>query len=211
MSRCRRRCVQSMVGDGQRHVERHAVVVRGERLQVGADLVADVAAARSCGRCRRCTRSTWPCCIRWPPALSAITVCGTPCWPSSQAVRLAPWLRGRVSSTQTWIGMPRVVRLVDRRQRRAPVDGREPAGVAVGQHVDALAVLLGRGDRRSAPAPCSPMRRLMATSSSADLGGARVRRARRAPAAAAARSSARMSSSAQRRLTAVGRVASSVW
>ena len=30
--------------------------------------------------------STMPCCIRWPPVLSAITVCGTPCWPSSQAV-----------------------------------------------------------------------------------------------------------------------------
>ncbi len=50
---------------------------------------------RSCCRRRRravvrsvptMTRSTRPCCIRWPPVLSAITVCGTPCWPSSQAV-----------------------------------------------------------------------------------------------------------------------------
>ena len=61
---------------------------------------------RSCGRCRRCTDRRAPCRIRWPPALSAMTVCGTPCWPSSQAVRLAPWLRGRVSSTQTCSGMP---------------------------------------------------------------------------------------------------------
>jgi len=36
------------------------------------------------------TRSTRPCCIKWPPVLSAINVCGTPCWPSSQAVSEAP-------------------------------------------------------------------------------------------------------------------------
>ena len=47
------------------------------------------------------TMSTWPRCIRCPPALSTITVCGTPCAPSSHAVSAAPWLRGRVSSTQT--------------------------------------------------------------------------------------------------------------
>ena len=35
-----------------------------------------------------------------------MTVWGTPCWPSSHAVSWAPWLRGRVSSTQTWTGMP---------------------------------------------------------------------------------------------------------
>ena len=87
-----------------------------------------------------------PCCIRCPPVLSGITVCGTPCWPSSQAVSEAPWLRGRVSSTQTWTGMSGVMRQVDRRGRRAPVDRGQPAGVAVGQDIDALAVLLGRGD-----------------------------------------------------------------
>ncbi len=44
--------------------------------------------------------------MRWPPALSTMTVWGTPCWLSSQAVSDAPWLRGRVSSTQTWTGKP---------------------------------------------------------------------------------------------------------
>ncbi len=52
------------------------------------------------------TRSTSPRCIICPPALSVMTVCGTPCLPSSQAVSEAPWLRGRVSSTQTCTSMP---------------------------------------------------------------------------------------------------------
>ena len=38
--------VQSIVEDGQRDPERHVVVVRRQRLQVGADLVGDVAGAR---------------------------------------------------------------------------------------------------------------------------------------------------------------------
>ena len=36
------------------------------------------------------TRSTSLRCIKWPAALSAITVCGTPCWPNSHAVSLIP-------------------------------------------------------------------------------------------------------------------------
>src|SRR5439155_10462953 len=39
-----------------------------------------------------------------------------------------------------------IVRLVDRRQCRAPVDGGEPAGVAVGEGVDALAARLEAAD-----------------------------------------------------------------
>ena len=38
-----------------------------------------------------------------------------------------------------------LVRLVDRRQRRAAIDGGEPAGVAVGEDVDRLLVLLALG------------------------------------------------------------------
>ena len=34
--------------------------------------------------------SIMPRCIRWPPVLSAMPVCGTPCWPRSQAVSAAP-------------------------------------------------------------------------------------------------------------------------
>jgi hypothetical protein len=38
------------------------------------------------------------------------------------------------------------MRLIDRRGGGAPVDGGEPAGVAMGQHIHALAGLLLRGD-----------------------------------------------------------------
>ncbi len=38
------------------------------------------------------------------------------------------------------------MRQVNWGRRRAPIDGREPTGVAMGQHVDALARLLGRRD-----------------------------------------------------------------
>jgi len=62
----------------------------------------------------------------------------TPCLPSSHAVSAAPWLRGRVSSTQTCRSMPGIMRHVDRCQRSAPIDGGQPAGVAMRQDVDAL-------------------------------------------------------------------------
>ena len=112
--------------------------------------------------------------------LSAITVCGTPCWPSSQAVSEAPWLRGRVSSTQTWTRNAGVVRHVDRRGRGAPIDRREPAGVAVGEHVHRLAASCARRSSSISLSPCRPIAWLIATSSSADLGGAPRRPRRRA-------------------------------
>ena len=133
---------QRPVDGGGRHrdPERHVVVARRQRLQIGADLVGHVAGAgHPVGADDRPDRPS-PCCIRCPPALSATTVCGTPCLPSSQAVSAAPWLRGRVSSTQTCRSMPALMRDVDRRQRGAPIDRREPAGVAMGQHVHPAAL-----------------------------------------------------------------------
>ena len=50
--------------------------------------------------------STSPCCIRCPPALSTMTVCGISSFRSSQAVKFAPWFLGLVSSTQTCIFIP---------------------------------------------------------------------------------------------------------
>ena len=98
--------------------------------------------SRSCSRRRR-----WPRRGRRPrardrsrPAGAGVrTRCrrrrshGTPASRSSKAVRRAPWLRGRVSSTTTSTGVPARDRGVDGRERRAAVDGRERAGVAVGQ------------------------------------------------------------------------------
>src|SRR5690242_784035 len=44
-----------------------------------------------------------------------------------------------------------LVRLVDRRKRGAPIDGGEPAGIAMGEGVEALAVArLERTDQRQA-------------------------------------------------------------
>ena len=118
----------------------------------------------------------------------------------------APWLRGRVSSTQTWTFDALVMRLIDRRQRRAPIDAGEPAGIAMGEDVDALARLLRGGcadeperrARRCAGRSRRPRRR------SARRGHRQRRRARRAAGCA---QPSRISSSAQRRLMAVGRVA----
>ena len=45
-----------------------------------------------------------PFCIRWPPTLSTITVCGTSWCRSSNAVSAAPWLRGLVCGLMTTLG-----------------------------------------------------------------------------------------------------------
>jgi hypothetical protein len=76
--------------------------------------------------------STMPCCIKWPPVLSAITVCG------------ALVARARLVDPD----MERdalIVRHVDRRQGGAEIDRREPARVAMGQHLHRRARLLVRG------------------------------------------------------------------
>ena len=99
-------------------------------------------------------------------------------------------------------------RLVNRRQRRPPVDGREPARVAMGEDVHRAT---GIPVCRCANQP----RAVIADGGAAGdvlLGDPRrlgIGQRARAPAGAAS-SSARTRSSAQRRLTAVGRVASSV-
>ena len=197
ISRTPSRTRQSIEGDGHGGVEGHAVVARRQRLQVGADLVADVAGRRRAVgadddhvdlavlhevAARRCRRST---------------VWATPWFRSSQAVRLAPWLRGRVSSTQTWTGSAGVVRGVDRGRRGADVDRREPAGVAMGEDVDtagrAPCPAASAADEREARRRRSP--RLIATSSSQispargkGLGRALRGRQRSQPRASSARS-----------------------
>src|SRR5947199_9174695 len=44
-------------------------------------------------------------------------------------------------------GMAAVVRQINRSGRRAPIHRRQPARIAMGQHVDALAGFLSRSDR----------------------------------------------------------------
>ena len=120
-------------GRGYGRVERHVVVVGGERLQVGADLVAHIAARRHAvgtdnhdihlavlhqvaarviddQRVRHAMRCQFP---GGKQALVARTRFVDP-------------------DLQRHAG---IVRLVDRRQRGAVIDGGDPAGVAVGQHL----------------------------------------------------------------------------
>src|SRR5665648_1304496 len=52
------------------------------------------------------TRSTLPCCIKYPAILSAINVTGIFSRRSSREVRRAPCNKGRVSSAYTWIFLP---------------------------------------------------------------------------------------------------------
>ena len=111
------RCVESRAA--RRRTARRCR--RGERLQIGADLVGDVAVGGDAVGADD-AEIDLPALHEMPPALSAMIVCGTPCAPSSQAVSEAPWLRGRVSSTQTWSGMPASIGRVDR--RRAPCPSR---------------------------------------------------------------------------------------
>ena len=96
--------------------------------------------------------------------MSTTTVCGTRRWASSQAVSDAPWLRGRVRPPRrarpalapgrcTWAaGDP-------------PLDTGQPAGVAVGEHLERP--IDPARHVPDEPAPISPMARQAAAFSSA--------------------------------------------
>jgi hypothetical protein len=104
-------------------------------------------------------------------------------------------------------GNARVVRLVDGRQRGSVVDGGQPAGIAVGKHVDAPAgLLLGElgQDVLAVFADGGAAGHVLV----ADLGGALERGAARSATGIGA-TAATISFTAQRRFTAVGRVAMS--
>ena len=78
------------------------------------------------------------------------------------------------------------MREIDRRRRGAPIDRREPAGVAMGQDVDGLARLLRRArsldQRQTVPADLLVDRDVLL----GDLGGAGIGGCARAGTAAAA-------------------------
>ena len=104
-----------------------------------------------------------------------------------------------------------IVRQIDRRGRGAPIDRREPAGIAMGQHVDRVRPASCARAIASIRAEAMPADRLVdGDILLGDLAGARIGGSRRAPTAASGRSAARISSSAHFRLIAVGRVAISV-
>ena len=167
---------------------------------------------RSCWPCRRwrrsgrrpvTTRSTSPRFITKAAATSEMSRWGMPSRTSSHAVSREPCMTGRVSSTHTSASLPSLVRRADHAEGRA-VSGRgQRAGVAVGQ--DAR---LRRHERPRRGRPSRGWRpRPRRGSPAPPRAGAAA--ARRAAAARCARAARRIRSSAQNRLTAVGRVAPS--
>ena len=123
---------------GQADIEGHAVVVRRQRLEVGTDLVADVAAAR---------RAVGPgddevdLIMLHQVAAGIVGDHGMRHavlseFPGGQAGALIARSRLVDPDVNRNAG---IVRLVDRRQRRAPVDGGEPACIAMGEGIDAPA------------------------------------------------------------------------
>ena len=191
-----------------RGVERHAVVARRQRLVVGADLVADVAVG---GDAIGADEHDVDAAASQQEAARAVdehACAGRRAAASSHAVRLAPCSRGRVSQTQTCTGIPAAC-------------ARNTGAVAVPQPQVASAPALqwvitltgpGLRARRCRGQEREPV--LADRAVERDVLGRRsrrprARRRRRAHRAAAAATASRTRSSAQRRLTAVGRVASS--
>ena len=87
-----------------------------------------------------------------PAMLSVMSSTGIPSRASSQAVRRAPWRKGRVSSARTRIALPGLDRAADDAERRAVAGRGERARVAVREH--------GRPGREQlgAEAPDAPAR-----------------------------------------------------
>ena len=122
---------------------------------------------------------------------------------SSHAVRREPCMTGRVSSTQTSATLAALVGGADHAERGAVAGGGQRAGVAVGEHARARPAPARRRAR-----PWRGWRRCPRRGWPAPRPGAgRAERGRRHVRAATA--TRRMRSSAQKRLTAVGRVAAS--
>ena len=139
-----------------------------------------------------------------PAALSAISVCGTPCWASSQAVS-RPWVARPGFRNPDMDRQAGIVGGIDRgEQSGAAIDRGQPAGVAVGHDVQRRAVAArhlaeagpGRAGRwrRSARHPPRQSPQL------------RPRPQRRAVGGGVRSTSRDIRVSAQCRLTAVGRV-----
>ena len=122
---------------GRRDVERDAAVARRERLQVRADLVDHVARRRRPVRADQHDVDL--------PALHQVPARVVDDHRVRDAVRaqLPRGQRGALVARPRLVDPDvnrnaRVVRRVDARQRRPPVDRRQPARVAVGEHLDRL-------------------------------------------------------------------------
>ena len=130
--------------------------MRRERLQICADLVRDIAARRDA--IRSDDDEIDIAALHEVPARIV----------GDEAVRNAVLQKLERRQRRALIARPRfvdpdvrpnsrIVRLIDRRCRRSPIDARKPAGIAVRQDVDGpAAFFLGRS-LRSARSPLTPM------------------------------------------------------
>ena len=140
------------VGDGevdrrrrQRHVKWHVVVVRRERLEIGPDLVADVAVGGDAvgaddDEIDQPVLHQVAAGIVGDHRVRHAVLAELPGGERS-ALIARPGLVGKDVN-----GNALIVRQIDRRRRGADIDRREPAGIAMGEHVHRLAALLARRD-----------------------------------------------------------------
>ena len=158
---------------GQRDIEGHAVVLGRQRLEIGADLVADVAARR---RPVRADDAEIDLAALHQMAAGIVDDHRVR---HAVAAQLPSGQRGALVARTGLVDPdmhrhPGVARLEDRRQRRAPIDRRQPAGVAMGQYVERTLlpflppVILEQGER---VLPDGPVRRNILI---ADFGGAGI-------------------------------------
>ena len=193
----------------QRNIERHAIVVRGERLQIGSDLVADVAigghpVGSDDGEIDHAMLHQMAAGVVGDHRVRHAVMAEFPGGQRSALIARPGLVDPDVD------GEAAIMRQIDRRRRRAPIDGRKPAGVAMGQDIDGFARLLGRGDRfdqrQAVPADIPVDRDIFF----GDFGGTLVGRLDARAEGGNGRSTRCISSSAHFRLIAVGRVAISI-
>ena len=129
----------------QRNIERHAIVVGGERLQIGPDLVADIAigghpVGADDGEIDHAVLHQMAAGIVRDHRVRHAVMAEFPGGERS-ALIARPGLVDPDMNLQAAI-----MRQIDRRRRGAPIDCGEPAGVAMGQDIDRLAGPLRRRD-----------------------------------------------------------------
>ncbi len=129
---------------GQRDIERNAGVVRGKRFQVSPDLVADVALA---GGAVDADDHEVHLAVLHQVAAGVV---GDHRARHAVLLQFPGGERGALVARARLIDIdvdrnPAVIRRINRRRGGADIDRRQPAGIAVGQHVDPGAVLAGGG------------------------------------------------------------------
>ena len=190
----------------QRHVERHAVVLGRERFEIGADLVANVAVRGDAvgphdREVDHAVLHQMAAGIVADHRMRHAVLAQLPGGERSALIARARLVDPDVDRQTA------VMREIDRGRSGADIHGRQPAGIAMGEHVDAFARLLSRGDGFDQRQAVTADRLidgdiLVADFRSAAIGGGDALGSGRL------RTAAIISSRAHLRLIAVGRVAS---